>query len=133
MQYIKHFKIFLYWAILDTKSRYKRSIIGSFWETLNALVLIIGISMIYAAVVGAGNTLSNMAYIGLGIIFWNAISCLINDSCEVFIFNSQHIIGSSLPLEIMSGRLICNNFITLSHQLLLYLIGVFFLPINSPI
>lgn len=130
MEIINYFKISLYWAILDTKCRYRRSIIGSFWETISALVLIVGISLIYTAVVGAGNTLSNMAYIGLGIIFWNAISGLINESSEVFIFNSHHILGSSLPLKIMSGRLICNNFITLSHQMILYLIGLFFLPIK---
>src|SRR5713226_10516355 len=57
------------WAWLDILCQYRRSRIGPLWETVNVLVMTLGMTVVSAAVIG-GNMTSLLAYVGLGIITW---------------------------------------------------------------
>src|SRR5712692_3596215 len=64
------------WAWLDTVCQYRRSRIGPLWETINLLVMLLGLSVVSSAIFGSSVT-DIIAYVGLGIIAWSAISALI--------------------------------------------------------
>ena len=63
----------LSWAWLDTVCQYRRSRIGPLWETINVLVMLLGLTIVSSAIFGT-SMVDIVGYIGLGIIIWTAIS-----------------------------------------------------------
>jgi ABC-type polysaccharide/polyol phosphate export permease len=113
----------LAWAWLDIVCQYRRSKIGPWWETINVVVMTVGMTFVSAAVIG-GNVTSLIGYVGLGIVTWTVISTLINDGCSTFIRNREFILGSNLSIDFYVARTIFRTFITFCHHFLLYFIGV---------
>jgi ABC-type polysaccharide/polyol phosphate export permease len=113
----------LVWAWLDTVCQYRRSKIGPLWETVNVLVMTLGIAVVSSAVIG-GTVTGLIGYIGLGIIVWTAITSLISEGTTVFVRNRDHILSSNLSIDFYVARLSFRIFITFCHHFLLYVIGV---------
>jgi ABC-type polysaccharide/polyol phosphate export permease len=113
----------LVWAWLDTVCQYRRSKIGPLWETVNVLVMTLGIAVVSSAVIG-GTMTGLIGYIGLGIIVWTAITSLIGEGTTVFVRSRDHILSSNLSIDFYVARLSFRVFITFCHHLLLYVIGV---------
>ena len=111
------------WAWLDTTCQYRRSKIGPLWDTINVLVMTLGISVVSSAVIGG--TISDMiGYIGLGIIVWSALTTLIGEGTTVFVRNREYILSSNLSIDFYVARMIFRVFITFCHHLVLYAVGV---------
>ena len=113
----------LIWAWLDTVCQYRRSKIGPLWETVNVLVMTLGIAVVSSAVIG-GTMTGLIGYIGLGIIVWTALTSLISEGTTVFVRNRDHILSSNLSIDFYVARLSFRIFVTFCHHLLLYVIGV---------
>src|SRR5215467_3557986 len=64
----------LAWAWLDIVCQYRRSKIGPLWETINVLVMTLGITVVASAVFGGNATADLIGYVGLGIITWSFIA-----------------------------------------------------------
>lgn len=113
----------LAWAWLDTVCQYRRSKIGPLWETINVLVMTLGISVVSSAVIG-GTVTNLIGYIGLGIIVWSAISALIGEGTSTFVRNREYILSSNLSIDFYVARMIFRTLITFCHHLVLYFVGV---------
>src|SRR5438105_2541046 len=88
----------LNWAWLDTVCQYRRSRIGPLWETINVLVMTLGITVVSSAVIG-GNMTDLVGYVGLGIIVWSAITAVIADGALTFVRNRDYILASNLSID----------------------------------
>lgn len=115
----------LSWAWLDTVCQYRRSRIGPLWETLNVLVMLLGLSVVCSAIFGS-SVADIIAYIGLGIIVWSAISALIIDGGGVFVRNAGYLSNSTLGLGLYVGRTVFKVIITFGHHSIIFLIGITF-------
>jgi homopolymeric O-antigen transport system permease protein len=115
----------LNWAWLDTVCQYRRSRIGPLWETINLLVMLLGLSVVSSAIFGSSVT-DIIAYVGLGIIAWSAISALILEGAGTFVRNAGYLSNSTLSLDLYVGRTVFKIMITFGHHALIYLIGVVF-------
>lgn len=113
----------LSWAWLDTVCQYRRSKIGPLWETINVLVMTLGMTLVSSAVIG-GTVTGLIGYIGLGIIVWSAITALVIDGAGTFVRNREYILASNLSIDFYIGRTIFRAFITFCHHLVLYFVGV---------
>jgi len=111
------------WAWLDTVCQYRRSKIGPLWETINVLVMTLGIAVVSSAVIG-GRMSDLIAYIGLGIIVWSAITAQIGEGTTVFVRNREYILSSNLSIDFYVARMSFRIFITFCHHLVLYAVGV---------
>jgi ABC-type polysaccharide/polyol phosphate export permease len=87
MRTVKNFRTCLQWAWLDVVCHYRRSRIGPLWETINILVMVLGLSVVSSAVIG-GDVTDLIGYIGLGIIIWTAISALFMEGATTFVRNA---------------------------------------------
>jgi ABC-type polysaccharide/polyol phosphate export permease len=113
----------LTWAWLDTVCQYRRSKIGPLWETINVLVMTLGIAVVSSAVIGG--TMSDLiVYIGLGIIVWQAITAQIGEGASTFIRNREYILSSNLSVDFYVARMIFRILITFGHHILLYFVGI---------
>ena len=116
------------WAWLDTRCRYRRSVIGPFWETINIGVTIIGMSYMSSAIFG-GHLAQNLPYIGLGIILWSMLLGLVNEGASCFISHRDLIKNTQLTVDSYVGHVIFKVLIISAHHMVLYLIGVVLLGI----
>src|SRR5262245_14063610 len=64
---LKNLRTCLQWAWLDIVCHYRRSRIGPLWETINILVMVLGLSVVSSAIFGGGDVADLIGYIGLGI------------------------------------------------------------------
>jgi ABC-type polysaccharide/polyol phosphate export permease len=113
----------LTWAWLDTVCQYRRSKIGPLWETINVLVMTLGIAVVSSAVIG-GTMTDLIAYIGLGIIVWSAITSQIGEGTTAFVRNREYILSSNLSIDFYVARMSFRIAITFCHHLILYVLGV---------
>jgi len=111
------------WAWLDTVCQYRRSKIGPLWETINVLVMTLGIAVVSSAVIG-GAVSELIGYIGLGIIVWTAITAQIGDGASAFLRNREYILSSNLSIDLYAARMIFRIFITFCHHIVLYFVGI---------
>jgi homopolymeric O-antigen transport system permease protein len=114
-----------FWAWLDTVCQYRRSRIGPFWETVNVLVTIGGLTLVYSALFG-GNIVAHIGYIGAGIIIWSAINALITEGCQTFLRYRMLITTTTIDIEVYVARTVLRIFITFAHHLVIYILGVAF-------
>jgi ABC-type polysaccharide/polyol phosphate export permease len=113
----------LTWAWLDTVCQYRRSKIGPLWETINVLVMTLGIAVVSSAVIG-GTVSDLIGYIGLGIIIWSVITAQIGEGTTAFVRSREYILSSNLSIDLYVARMSFRIFITFCHHILLYFIAV---------
>ena len=113
----------LTWAWLDTVCQYRRSKIGPLWETINVLVMTLGITVVSSAVIG-GTMTDMVGYIGLGIIIWTAISTLIMEGTTTFVRNAGLITTSNVSIDCYVGRTVLRTLIVFCHHIVLYFLGL---------
>jgi ABC-type polysaccharide/polyol phosphate export permease len=115
----------LRWAWLDTICQYRRSRIGPLWETINVLVMLIGLTIVSSAIFGS-SMVDIVGYIGLGIIIWTAISSLVIEGAGAFVRNAGYVANSTLSVDLYVGRSVFKTMITFGHHVILYFVGVVF-------
>ncbi len=122
---IKYFPIWKSLAINDIARRYRRSLLGPFWITISLFILVFCLALVYSNLLGE-TFYDYFLYLCLGLIYWNYISTLINDSNNIFIEVEGIIKQIKLPLVIFHFRIVFRNIIILSHHLLVLIIYFIF-------
>jgi len=115
----------LRWAWLDIICQYRRSKIGPLWETINIVVMTLGIAVVSSAVFG-GRLTNLIGYISLGIIAWSAVSSLITEGSNAFVRNAAMIRDTNISIDLYIGRTVFKTLITFGHHLILYFAGLLF-------
>lgn len=117
-------------STLDILKRYRRSILGPFWITITTLVTTTTLSFIYSKVLNV-EIYKYFPYLTIGLIYWNFVSTLLNESCETFIESERIIKQENFSFVVYVLRVISRNYIILFHNLLIFIIIFFVLGIPS--
>jgi ABC-type polysaccharide/polyol phosphate export permease len=122
----------LSWAWLDTVCQYRRSRIGPLWETINVLVMLVGLTVVSSSVFGT-SIFTIIGHAGIGIIVWSAIASLVIEGPGTFVRNCGYVTNSRLSIDLYVGRAVFKTLITFSHHFVIYFIGALFglVPIGS--
>ena len=120
----KNLRKCLDWAWLDIVCQYRRSKIGPLWETINVLVMTLGITVVASAVFGGRATADLIGYVGLGIIIWSLISSSIVEGASTFVRNASYITGTNLSIDLYVGRTIFKTFLVFCHHFILYALAL---------
>lgn len=113
--------IWLYFAISDTRARYARSTLGPWWITLGTALGVIGLGLVWSAVMGVDLhvMLPNLA---VGLVLWFMISGIISESSNCFNNQSSIIRNYPLPLALHTLRLLSKHLINFGHNIFIVLI-----------
>jgi ABC-type polysaccharide/polyol phosphate export permease len=115
------------WANLawqEIQQRYRRSSIGPFWITISTGVLIACMGPLYSKLFN--QTMSQyFPYLAVGLIVWQMIAAIINESGQVFIISEQFIKQIKMPLTIHALRMVTRNIIIFAHNSVVLFIVVF--------
>lgn len=102
----------------DVKLRYKRSIIGPFWSTINLIIFISFLSLIFSTLLGKNFT-DFVPFLAFGFLFWNFISGCIVESTDVMIQHKDIIHNIKLPYLVHPAIIVFRNLIILLHNSLI--------------
>jgi ABC-type polysaccharide/polyol phosphate export permease len=118
------------WA--DVKRRYRRTVIGPFWQSLSLLIFVLAMSVVWASLFNM-NVKEYLPYLNSGMMVWMLLSAFITDGSAIFISAE----GLIKQLKISYTMLICamlwRSLITFAHNLAIY-VPIYLLaglPING--
>ncbi|MCJ8151399.1 ABC transporter permease [Shinella sedimenti] len=111
-------RIWLLLALLDIKTRYRRSRIGQFWITLSMGITIISLSFVYSRIFGLPLA-KYVPLMAISFIVWGLLATLVTEAGNVFIEADSYIRSSSLPRFLFIFRMLCRNTLVFAHNLIL--------------
>ena len=97
-RYFKIFRYVFYLAWSRNKSRFVKTKIGSFWIGLSTLLTISALAFVYVTVMKVINVKAYIAYIGLGILYWNALSTLVSDFSSLINRSRDRLLSTSINI-----------------------------------
>jgi ABC-type polysaccharide/polyol phosphate export permease len=125
---LRSYEIWTMLAWMEIKQRYRRSVLGPFWLTLSAAIMIFSMGPLYSTLFGQ-HLNDYFLYLATSIIAWQLISTMINDSCQAFIGAEGFIKQCSLPLSVYVLRIVWKNLIIFLHNfIVIVLVAIFFPP-----
>ena len=111
----------------DVATRYRRSRVGAFWLTINILVMIATLGIVFGTLFRQPMA-EFLPYLAIGLIVWGFLSTLIIEGCTSFISVSDTILQIHMPLLTHVLRVVWRNTIILGHNLLILpLLFLFFM------
>jgi ABC-type polysaccharide/polyol phosphate export permease len=123
--------IWLHFSISDTKARYSRSILGPWWITLGTTLGVIGLGLVWSAVmnVDLAIMLPNLA---VGLVVWFMITGILSESSNCFINQVSIIKNYPLPFFLHTLRLISKHLINFTHNILIIILVFAIFGFPSP-
>jgi ABC-type polysaccharide/polyol phosphate export permease len=112
---VRKCRIWLRFAWMDIKLRYRRSLLGPFWITISIASMIVMIGLLYSQIFRQ-DIREFLPYFGISIIFWFYISAMITEGCFSFIGAEAHIKQLDLPASLHVLRLLWRNIIVFFHN-----------------
>ncbi|MEW6368765.1 MAG: ABC transporter permease [Acidobacteriota bacterium] len=109
------------WAMLawqDTRLRYRRSVLGPFWLTINTAILVTAMGPFYGMLFHQDFS-SYLSYVAVSFVLWALMSGLIVESCDTFVSMESLIKDIKLPLTLHVMRMIARNCIIFAHNALI--------------
>lgn len=111
-----------YLAWMDTRARYKNTLIGPLWLTITNLIGVFGLSIVWANLLNEDLS-SFVPSLSVGMIIWQIIAVAISEGPSVFRWQSLMIRNVSMPTWFFVARALSRQVINLIHNFLI-VIGV---------
>jgi homopolymeric O-antigen transport system permease protein len=122
--------VYLAWA--DTRARYKKSILGPLWLTLGNIVSVVGLSLVWASLLGQ-DMHDFVPSLTIGLIIWQLVAGAIGEGPSTFIRQASMIRNVATPSWFFVTRALSRQLINLLHNLIIILgvVWYFDLPMQS--
>jgi lipopolysaccharide transport system permease protein len=125
------------WAMLahfDVVSRYRRTAIGPFWQTLTLAIFVGSLGFVYSALFNM-EVSTYVPFLTASLLPWLFISTIINEGCTVFVEGEPIIKNTRVPLSMFAFRVTLRNFIVLLHNLPVLVLVLLILgsPVGWPV
>ena len=121
------------WALLgwhDIRQRYRRSVLGPFWLTISTAIMVGAMGVLYAKIFKQ-DIAQYMPFLAVGLIVWQFIATVINESCTVFTKSDQMIKQIRLPLMTHVYRMLWRNILILAHNaVIIIVVAVFYANVS---
>ncbi len=105
----------------DIRQRYRGSMLGPFWVTINMGLMVLLLSTIYGRLFSAAQR-DYMPFLTLGFLTWQWMSNTATESTLLFIIANRYIKQTRLPITLFVFRLLARNLIVLAHNFVVYVV-----------
>lgn len=112
------------WPMLawqEVRQRYRRSMLGPFWLTISAGVLIAAMGPLYGRLFNQKVSVY-LPFLATGFIVWQLMATIMNDATQVFIAAEQYIKQIKMPLSVHVLRMVWRNLIIFGHNLVIVVV-----------
>ncbi len=113
----------------DIKQRYRGSLLGPFWVTINMGVMIGSLTLIYGRLFGAQQK-EYLPFLTLGFLVWLWMSNAATEATQVFVTAQRYVKQIRLPLTLFMFRLLARNLIILAHNFVVYIVVILAIGLN---
>ena len=104
----------------DILYRYRRSILGPLWSTVNVAITVIALGLVYSQILNQPVAVL-MPYACAGIIVWGFISSVMLEAGSLFSSSESYIKQVKLPFWLYVCRFIFSKIVLFAHDLPIYL------------
>lgn len=111
------------WGMLgwhDIRQRYRRSVIGPFWLSISAAIMVGALGFVYSGLFSQDMS-KYLPFIAVGMIVWGFISTVFNEASTVFVSSEGMLKQIRLPLTVHVCRMVWRNFIIFAHNAVIIL------------
>jgi ABC-type polysaccharide/polyol phosphate export permease len=126
---IGRWELWLTMAWQDIKQRYRGSLLGPFWVTINMGVMIGSLTLIYGRLFGAQQK-EYLPFLTLGFLVWLWMSNAATEATQVFVTAQRYVKQIRLPLTLFMFRLLARNLIILAHNFVVYIVVILAIGLN---
>lgn len=119
------FPLILWRAWVDTKARYKRSILGPYWLSIGTFTFVVGYSIL-AGLLFQRPLKEFLGYIACGVIAWQFISTSLAEGAKLYVSNEREIGSVRVNYLGLAVKLMLKGLIGFAHSLPVVLVVVFF-------
>jgi ABC-type polysaccharide/polyol phosphate export permease len=123
-QSLQRWELWLTMAWQDIKQRYRGSMLGPFWVTINMGVMVALLAVIYGRLLNVPAK-DYLPFVTLGFLSWRWMEHTISESSLLFVAARRYINQVRLPVTLFVFRLIARNLIVLAHNFAVYIIVLF--------
>jgi len=128
VQGLKNWRTWTHLGWSEIKRRYRRTVIGPFWNSISLAVFVVTLG-----VVGAGlwklELEGYLPYVAAGMVVWILVTAMLTEAGGVFISGSSLIFQIRCNYSLLIYALVYRNFIVFLHNLLVFImISLFFQP-----
>jgi ABC-type polysaccharide/polyol phosphate export permease len=118
------------WA--DVKRRYRRTVIGPFWQSLTLLIFVLVMSLVWATLFNM-NVKEYLPYLCSSMIVWLLLSAFITEGATLFVSAEGLIKQLKISYMMLVCAMIWRTLIASAHNLLVYVPVYLFagLPVNG--
>ena len=117
---LRRWRNWTYLAVENVKNRYRRTVLGPWWLTLQMAVYVVGISVVFGRLLHTGLK-SFLPYVALGFIVYNLLVGLTRAGAEVFVNGSSTLKSTRQPLSSLVLRVVAIEFIHFGHNIVLFI------------
>jgi len=115
------YDLWLAMAWQDIKQRYRGSMLGPFWVTINMGLMVGMLALIYGRLFGAAKS-EYLPFLTLGFLTWLWMANTAGESTMMFVLAQRYIKQMRLPMALFVFRLLARNLIVLAHNFVVYII-----------
>ena len=122
-----------FFAWSDTRARYKRSVLGPFWLVLGTLIGVVGLGVVWSALLGAERS-SFIPPLTIGLVLWTMIAAGLTSGTSVFTRNATVIKNIRTPSWRITLELLFQQLVNFVHNLVVIAVVLMVYPADfSPL
>jgi ABC-2 type transport system permease protein/lipopolysaccharide transport system permease protein len=103
----------------DILYRYRRSMLGPFWSTVNVAITVLALGLVYSQIFNLPAR-QLMPYVCAGLIIWGFISSIMLDASNLFTGSESYIKQVRLPYLLYVCRFMFGKIVLFGHDLPIY-------------
>jgi ABC-type polysaccharide/polyol phosphate export permease len=119
---LRRWRSWSYLSVENVKNRYRRTVLGPWWLTLQMGVFVTGITIVFGHLLNAGGLREFLPYVAVGYIAFILLVGLTNAAAGVFVLGSSTLKSTRQPLSNLVLRDVGVEFIHFSHNIVLYFV-----------
>ena len=131
LQSLDNRDFWIYSAKINTYKRYRRSTLGPWWLTINLLVFILSVGLIWSTLWKIDLKVY-LPFFLFGMVFWEIVSSTVNKSISIYKLNENILKTINIPklnFNFQVSSIVCINFL---HNTLIFLpVGLIINILNS--
>jgi ABC-type polysaccharide/polyol phosphate export permease len=119
---LKSVKCWEFWLTLawaDTLSRYRRTLLGPFWTTLNSTLFVVILAFVYS-LLWRIELRTFLPFVAAGYFTWTFFSACVNESCGIFHAHAETLKTVPIPPATLLLRVVARNSVNFFHNLVVF-------------
>lgn len=116
-------------SVLDTRRRYRRTVLGPFWTTLSMAFMILGMGVVFSRL-WKMDIQTYLPFLTASFIAWGPITSTILESASGFISAQGVLTSVRTPYSVFCVNIVFRNLIVMLHHMVIYVIVAILLTVE---